>query len=166
MWNVSGITGAAPVWLEIMNRLHRSSGSVHPQPPSGVTAKKIEFRDGMEPPRYEWFIEGTEPAHLMASGTPGILNTKYETPHIIYPSDGTVIAIDPDIPKESDVLFFEAENGSGEFSWILNNEEIGASRDMVAWSPNPGKYRLSLVDKENQVVNSVKFEVRGSGPAE
>jgi len=27
MWNVSGITGAAPVWVEIMNRLHASRAS-------------------------------------------------------------------------------------------------------------------------------------------
>ena len=30
MWNVSGITGAAPVWIEIMNWLRRDSTSSAP----------------------------------------------------------------------------------------------------------------------------------------
>ena len=46
MWNVSGITGAAPIWLELMNYLHRSTPSKSPQPPEGVISKKLLFRTG------------------------------------------------------------------------------------------------------------------------
>lgn len=164
MWNVSGVTGAAPVWLEIMNRLHRHVKGTPPGPPSGLAAVNTEFPDRLERPRTEWFIKGTEPSSMTSGRAPVVLNTQYERPQIVYPSDGTVIAMDPDIPEEYSLLFFEAENGGGEFSWMLNSEKIGAFGKTVAWNPRPGKYLLSLVDKENRVVDSVKFEVRGAMP--
>ena len=43
MWNVSGITGAAPIWLEVMNYLHRSTPSKSPQPPGRSYIKKDCF---------------------------------------------------------------------------------------------------------------------------
>ena len=46
MWNVSGITGAAPIWLEVMNYLHRSTPSKSPQPSEGVISKKLHFKTG------------------------------------------------------------------------------------------------------------------------
>jgi penicillin-binding protein 1C len=45
MWNVSGITGAAPVWVEIMNWLHKDSTSNAPKPPSGVVGRRVQIAD-------------------------------------------------------------------------------------------------------------------------
>ena len=164
MWNVSGITGAAPVWLEIMNYLHRATPAVHPKPPVKVVAKEVEFQNNIEPPRDEWFIKGSEPTTLITGETPVLLNTKYETPRIMYPADGTIIAYDPDIPEEHQMLFFEARNSGMKFDWILNNKKIGSFDTLVSWSPKEGKYTLSLTDKQNHIIDSVKFEVRGSIP--
>ncbi len=36
MWNVLGITGAAPIWVEIMNWLHRNQSSRQPSPPEAI----------------------------------------------------------------------------------------------------------------------------------
>jgi penicillin-binding protein 1C len=45
MWNVSGISGAAPVWLEIMRYLHKTDPSRAPSPPDGVVLAAISNTD-------------------------------------------------------------------------------------------------------------------------
>ena len=65
MWNVSGVSGAAPVWLEIMNYLHRGGANGPRVPPTGLVRKRVEVADlGID--REEWFLAGTEPARLEA----------------------------------------------------------------------------------------------------
>jgi penicillin-binding protein 1C len=59
MWDVSGITGAAQVWAEMMNRLHADEKGLIPEPPPGIARQTIE---GSGTPRKEWFIKGTEPS--------------------------------------------------------------------------------------------------------
>lgn len=163
MWNVTGITGAAPVWLEIMNYLHCDASSLPPQPPAGVLTKKIRFHHNIEPMRGERFIQGTEPTSLISSETTILLNTIHDIPHILYPPNGAVVALDPDIPEENRYLFFEASASNNEFEWVLNSEKIGVtSHTTVRWNPKRGKYLLSLMDKQNRIIDSVEFEVRGS----
>ena len=61
MWNVSGVTGAAPIWMEMMDFLHRDVSSIKREALSGLVRKKIEFSQGVAASREEWFIRGTEP---------------------------------------------------------------------------------------------------------
>ena len=159
MWNVTGVTGAAPVWLEVMNYLHHNNPGVTPKPPAGVIVKKIRFQENIESERDEWFIKGTEPIYLMTGETPVLRNTIPVMPHITYPPDGIIIAIDPDIPEERQMVFFEAETSNINFGWILNNEKIG-NMNTIPWTPKQGRYRLSLVDERNRIADSVEFEVR------
>lgn len=161
MWNVSGITGAAPVWLEIMNYLHRSSPSKPPQTPVGVVAKRTAFHNKIEPERYEWFIQGTEPMGTITGEIIFPSQALYKKPRIVYPIDGTIIALDPDIPEENHLIFFEAEMSDKKLDWVLNNEKINAIDNLTGWTPKQGKYILSIVDKQNNIIDSVKFEVRG-----
>ena len=76
MHDVTGITGAAPVWLDVMNYLDQRFGGGAIARPAGVTARMVEFPGTVEPSRKEWFIAGTEPnreaAHL--DDTPRILS--------------------------------------------------------------------------------------------
>lgn len=153
MWNVSGITGAAPVWVEIMNWLHSGSASRPERPPAGVRAKRVDLSP-FESDRKEWFIAGTEPEILRQGGGP--TNSK-----IVYPVDGTVIALDPDIPEEQQGLFFESQPGAHQLRWVLNGEEMGYAESILLWSPRLGRHTLSLVNQQNRMVDSVSFEVRG-----
>lgn len=158
MWNVSGISGAAPVWLEVMNYLHRQRPSRPQQSPSEVIAKRVSFSNPAEPERDEWFIKGTEPAGIMTHvPEPDKSNERLA---ITYPAIATIIAIDPDIPAENSLIFFEA-SAKGSFDWVLNSEKIGSGSRFVSWKPQYGRYKLSLVDKQGKVIDSVKFEVRG-----
>jgi len=154
MWNVSGVTGAAPVWLEIMNWLHKDSASEPPQKPDGLITRQIEFQDGIEPIRVEIFERGTERMSMD-------VNHSHKAPRITYPADGTIIALDPDIPEENQIIVFEAQMSDGPFRWALNNENIGNTNDIVSWKPKDGKYVLSILDDRNKLVDSVKFKVRG-----
>ncbi|TAL25991.1 MAG: penicillin-binding protein 1C [Nitrospirae bacterium] len=159
MWNVSGITGAAPIWLEIMSYLHRSSPSSAPKPPDKVIAKKIKFQNAIESEKEEWYIRGSEPAN---DGAVIALNAFYAGPRIIYPIEGTIIALDPDIPEEHQRVFFEMTPSEKGFAWILNNEKVGDSMAAVSWLPKQGRYTLSLADNRNHIMDSIEFEVRGS----
>ena len=48
MHDVSGVTGAAPVWREIMSALHQNVASVAPQPPAGVVAATTKFEPAVD----------------------------------------------------------------------------------------------------------------------
>ena len=60
MWDVSGISGAAPVWAALMNHLHQHEPSRAPLPPSGVVQIRTDFGHQLETARSEWFIKNTE----------------------------------------------------------------------------------------------------------
>jgi penicillin-binding protein 1C len=156
MWNISGVTGAAPVWLEIMNFLHQDIPSSPPGPPGGVLEIKITYSDKSEPERQEWFIAGTETRRIIRDG-PAAGNAK-----ITYPPDGTVLAYDPDIPEEFQMVFFSATPQHSKWKWVLNDEPIATQNSPVKWQPKAGAYTLNLVDSSKAVLDSVTFEVRGN----
>ncbi len=161
MWNVSGVTGAAPVWLEVMNYLHRGLSDSHPAPPAGIVAERVDFPDAIDPSRNEWFVRYTEPPkapETAASVSPAPTRTRAR---IVYPVDQTIVALDPDIPDEFQRMFFEAETGNSRYQWVLDDQPIGSSDKYVSWKPLQGKHLLSLTDERMVVVDSIKFEVRG-----
>ncbi len=155
MWNVSGITGAAPVWLEVMNWLHRDLPSAPPSPPPGVVARQIHFAAGGET-RGEWFLEGTAPEEVRAAVLPA-------TYKIAYPPSGTTIALDPDIPPDLQKVFFEAAPPSPKLRWVLNGQRLGPAGSLYGWRPKPGNNLLRLVDESDRVLDEVAFQVRGGG---
>jgi penicillin-binding protein 1C len=152
MWNVTGMTGAAPVWVEIMKWLHSSTPSNPPKAPTGVIEQgTVVPSAGVH--RKEWFLSGTETPLVIVAGS--------GQARISYPVPGTVIALDPDIPAERQKLFFEAEPASNYYRWILDGIAAGNPGTMPLWTPAPGKHKLSLVDETDAVLDSVSFEVRG-----
>lgn len=158
MWDVSGISGAAPAWAEIMDYLHRGRRNYPPAPPDGVFARHVEFPDGAEEGRTEWFLEGTEPS------LPRLAIGEAAGPRIRYPLPGTILALDPDIPEGRQVLFFEAESGVGEFAWVLNGKRLGPADAPLPWPPMPGTFTVSLADAKGNIADTVEFSVRGGMP--
>ncbi len=155
MRNVTGVTGAAPVWLEVMALLHESVPSRAPAAPAGVLRAQSAAAGG-EPSRTEWFIEGTEPLTAVA-GTPP------PAPRILWPVAGTVIAVDPDIPAARQAVSFEARGAAGA-DWRLDGVSLGAATPSLLWRPRPGRHTLQLVEDGERVRDSVTFEVRGAAP--
>jgi penicillin-binding protein 1C len=160
MWDVSGVSGAAPVWAAIVGYLHRNAPSGAPAAPPGVERVRVTFANAVEPERNEWFLAGTATPHVgLASNAADVTRGPAQ---IGSPVDGTIFALDPDIPAARQRVWFERATGStASVSWRLDGKPLGAAA-RVAWLPWPGKHRLELVDAKGQVTDAVSFEVRGA----
>jgi penicillin-binding protein 1C len=154
MWNVSGITGAAPVWTEIMNYLHQELASTPPSAPAGVVCRKVQHSlDGQA--RMEWFLKGSEQSDQQPLEQASV--TKIQSP-----AGGSIIALDPDIPPNQQKMLFEAVPRSFQPQWRLDGEEVGCNQNPFSWNPVKGKHRLQLMDSAGRLLDSVEFEVRGN----
>jgi len=155
MWDVSGVSGAAPLWLELVNALHRHLPSVQPPIPRGVERTRVVFEGVPEAERDELFLSGTETARVVYKGSAPLARVR-----IVYPADGQIVAIDPDIPAHLQRVRFQAEGGeSRNLRWRLNDED--APQDGM-WAPVPGHWSLRLIDQAGEVHDEVRFEVRGN----
>ncbi len=153
MRDVSGITGAAPVWLEVMDRLHGDAPSEPPTVPPGVTARQVRFAADVEPPRRDWMLAGDEPSDAQpALASPA--------PHVRSPVGGTRIALDPDMPPDRQGLLLDAEAPDGA-RWRLDGSDLGPATSPRLWKPTPGAHTLELVDARDHVYDRVEFDVRG-----
>jgi len=153
MWNVSGMTGAAPVWLEVMNWLHRNEPSHAPKAPTGVSDRMVAAPQ-QQNQRAEWFMNGTEPTAQRIHAVP-------LHPKIIYPVDGLAVSIDPDIPRERQKLFLDAKPSDARLQWVLNGAVIGDAGKAISWPAQAGTHTLTLVDQDQRVVDRVNFTVKG-----
>jgi penicillin-binding protein 1C len=155
MRDVTGITGAAPVWLDVMNYLYEHFGAGAVARPGGLRARTIAFPNSVESPRQEWFLAGTEPNSVIAR-----LNDL--SPHILSPAEQTIIALDPDIPRDLQRVKFEAGPGAAAARWMLDSHDLGPGASMVLWPPVHGPHTLALVDKSGRALDRISFQVRGS----
>jgi penicillin-binding protein 1C len=60
MWDVSGVTGASPIWAAVIGYLHRHTPSTPPAMPPGVVKTRVAFERNIEASRNEWFLKGSE----------------------------------------------------------------------------------------------------------
>ncbi len=156
MWDVSGVSGAAPVWQEVMGWLHRATPSRPPVPPEGVVAKRVHFEGEREPARVEYFLAGTE----MESVT--LVGNAAARPRIAYPGHGTIVALDPDIPPDRQRIPLQATAAEAALRWVLDGAVLADAAADALWAPRPGRHRLALVDARGREVDAVTFEVRGA----
>ncbi len=158
MWDVSGMTGAAPLWLELMNHLHRDRESLRPEPPPGVLrCSRVFSADGGAVARAEWFLRGTEPI-------PGPPADGEVAARIVYPPPGAILAVDPDIPPDLQRVFFTSQGRTLGLNWMLDDRRLAQPPPQAVWSPVPGRHRLTLCNADGRVVDAVSFQVRGSAP--
>ncbi|SFM10980.1 penicillin-binding protein 1C [Variovorax sp. OV329] len=165
MWDVSGSSGAAPVWAELMAFLHRSEPSRPPAPPRGLLSMKVSFGDDLEAAREEWFVAGTEQPRFALDGAGA--QAVDAAARISAPADGTIVALDPDIPPARQRLVFEAEGGSPQqqLQWRIDGRTAGQGA-RLPWLPWPGRHVVQLVDaRQGAVLDQLRIEVRGAGVA-
>ncbi len=153
MRGVSGVTGAATVWHDIMMALHRDDPSQKPTQPEGLDLRMVQFDPGIEPPRQEIFLTGTD------SATIATVNQEITQARILSPSNGTIIALDPDIPDVRQKVAFVVGGSATSLRLRLNGKIL--SDDGLRWTPQPGYHELALVDADNKTIDSVRFTVRG-----
>ncbi len=188
MHDVSGISGAAPVWREVMDWLHRGDPaqgrpkrrSEAPPPPPGLVQQHIRFEPAKEVEREEWFLRGTESKVIYATEAKNLAR-------IAYPTNGVLLALDPDIPPARQrvaltVQGIAADNSSKEskggkankankskvdWFWQLDQKELAPADKTFLWLPQPGKHQLQLCRRQSssnsnscEVLDQVSFEVR------
>ena len=178
MWDVSGTSGAAPIWAAVMNHLHRTEPSRAPEPPPGLVQSRVAF-DGLEAARSEWFVKGTE-QNLFAINSGAayariywdkdqkdISKSTFEaendllvSPKITSPTSGSIIALDPDIPPNRQRVSFKAEGHN--LRWHIDGKPF-ARGAQAQWLPWPGRHVVQLVGSNGQVLDQIKIEVRGAG---
>ena len=128
-----------------------------PIPPDGLVAQPITFDGAVEPARTEWFVAGTQTAHVTMASAAGSAARL-----IASPDDRSVVALDPDMPSAVQRLRFEAVAPlPAGASWRLDGRRLGAARPLP-WAPWPGHHELALVDAQGETLDSVTFDVRGA----
>ncbi|MER1968051.1 penicillin-binding protein 1C [Castellaniella sp. GW247-6E4] len=176
MREVSGVSGAGPIWHDMMAWLHRGRGSVQPPMPTGVVRVPVRFAQGPEPAREEVFLGDTaqpifaaevpwgEPAGRLrlAEGQPSGHEVMPEARalRIAEPVDGTIMALDPDIPFDRQRLRLRAVDAGARpvvARWFLD----GVALDGEEWRPVPGRHRFELRGPDGGILDRARVVVRG-----
>lgn len=152
MHDVSGISGAAPAWAAIMAYLHPAGAEADaelkpPKAPAGLLRKSIQPPG--EPLRREWFIQGTEPMSDTWQAAKPVTE-------IVHPSQGMILAIDPDIPPDRQHMLFRAISPPAGAIWQLDETRL----ESPDWALTPGHHILLLLDADGRMLDRVEFEVR------
>ncbi len=151
---VSGTSGAAPVWRDVMLGLHRGAPGKALARPANVRAARISFSGGSEPPRSEWFLAGTD-QHALARA-PDFARR----PRITNPVSGSIYAVDPDVPAGRQSLGVAVSGVGRAYSVTLNGRPMGMAEAGVQLPLVPGSHLLTLLDESGRAVDKVRFTVR------
>ena len=181
MWDVSGTSGAAPIWAAVMNHLHATLPSRAPKAPAGLVQAAVQFAEPgakaggampLEAARQEWFLKGTQQASFAmnsivsssyptgARGQKGLSESNKQLARITTPTTGTIIALDPDIPPKNQRVRFAASGSN--LRWLMDGKQF-AKGSSAQWLPWPGRHVVQIVDAKGAVLDEVRLEVRGAG---
>lgn len=142
MWNVTGISGAAPIYNHLVTYLHKNKPSMAPAMPTGLVKVGNDI-----------YLKGTEPRNRSLQPVARSLVTK-----ILFPQHGSQFAYDPEIPGSHQRLFFQKSGPGGAFR--LNGKELTAKELKNGFLPDKkGKYELELWEGRH-LKHSVSFHVK------
>lgn len=186
MWDVSGMHGAAPIWQAILSYLHQDRVATLPIPPRGVIRHQVQYDNGVEATRQEWFLSGTQRGRITVSANQSVTQLG-----IAAPLEGSIYALDPDIPKDNQRMIWRAQGvhkakqaichdskeaelstakkGKAKFGctfnqlpeWWLNGKYMGKG-ETLKWLPWPGQHQLELRLADKTVIQTIHFSVRGA----
>jgi len=151
---VSGTSGAAPVWRDVMRALHADRPSRAPAMPDGVEARTVRFADGIEPPRRDYFLKGT------AQELQTVAPAESRRPRIVNPASGTVYALDPDIPIDRQRIAIRVSGLVLGHRLVVDKRDVGPASVSPQVLAGPGLHRVRLVDLDGKVVDQVLFTMR------
>jgi len=166
MHHVSGITGAGPVFRDIMLMLHREKASKKYAHPENIVYREICTLSGelanehCRNTMYEIFCTGTEPRTVcsMHTGREHMHDSPEYKEHvkknvmhksdfaISYPDDGDIFKMDPILRMEYQQLKFQIESTKNikEVTWFINDKIIGTTTFpfSIGWQLSPGEHRI------------------------
>lgn len=153
MRHVSGTSGAAPVWRDVMMALHADAPGRAPPRPSGVERRTVRFDGVHEAARAEWFLAGTGQAVVAAAPESA------RRPRITSPVTGSVYALDPDIPVDRQRLALRVAGRAAGLRLVLDGRPLGDAASPPQLLAGPGFHRLQLTDGR-RVLDQVAFTIR------
>ncbi len=164
MHNVSGVSGAGPIWADVMEAAARKYGAARPTAmPANIVKRHIQFTsntDRIEASRDEYFIRGTEPhSPLIAAREASSAGAR-----IVSPTDGTIIAIDPDIPESHQRITLKSGDAKQANCWEVGGQSVGCSETPIAWSPRSATtdvVTIRLLDKNGEERDRIAITIRG-----
>lgn len=151
---VSGTSGAAPVWRDLMMALHAGSPGKAPPRPGDIEQRDIRFAEGIEQPRREYFLKGTALSRIAFAPAAA------RRPRIVNPVAGSVYALDPDIPRDNQRLAISVSGEVTGHRLMLGSRDLGSADSRPQILAPRGKHRLALVDLSGRVIDQVLFTVR------
>ncbi|WP_256926551.1 penicillin-binding protein 1C [Sphingomonas sp. TZW2008] len=151
---VSGTSGAAPVWRDVMTTLERRGALPAPARPDGVVAQAVRFASARELPRTDYFLAGTQVAQVVAAAAAA------RRPRITSPVSGSVYALDPDIPPAAQRLAVDVSGAATAHRLRLDARDLGSAEHAPMLRVGPGRHELALVDVAGKIVDRVSFTVR------
>ncbi|MGO1767644.1 MAG: penicillin-binding transpeptidase domain-containing protein, partial [Advenella sp.] len=163
MRQVSGVTGAGPAWHDIMRYLHQRHASQPAVKPAGLTQRNITFENNLEAARTEYFLPGTEMSRVaLAASAASPVSARMV---ISSPADGTIIALDPDIPAPNQRLQLLATTPAGTAQttvrWYVDGRFL-SDANPFAWYPVPGSHVIEARDGNDQMQDRVRVNIRGA----
>ncbi len=151
---VSGTSGAAPIWRDVMLALHTRIPARAPAMPGGIEARTIRFAGNMEPQRREYFLIGT------GQDEQGAAPPTARRPRIVNPISGSVYALDPDIPIDRQRMGVSVVGAVEGHRLVLNRRDLGPANGGPLVLAAPGRHQLTLVDPGGRIVDRVVFTMR------
>ncbi len=152
MWNVSGVSGAAFLWSDIIHFLYKNKKAEDFPIPKEVVQAKV--RNEVFNINYkEWFLKGTEIENIN-------LVQHQKINKIKTPVNNAIYAFDPDKSESSQILIFESSIPSSENFWRLNGKILTDSKKIYLWNIQRGHFILELVDSKLSTIDKIHFEVR------
>jgi penicillin-binding protein 1C len=125
-----------------------------------------------EAPRREWFLAGTQqttfaidstfdsPYSTWDRGQNNLKHSDQTAARIAAPTNGTIIALDPDIPPKNQRVSLTAVGAN--LRWLMDGKPL-AKGTSAQWLPWPGRHVVQLVGSHGEVLDEVRLEVRGAG---
>ena len=152
---ISGVSGAAPIWQELMQFLTAASASLKPPLPDGVVCTRVTFIDHKESARQECFVAGTERERVQ------LVSAGLNKGRITHPIDRAIYAIDPDIPLNQQRIALNSDLAATQaVAWRINGRTV-TKQSTYAWALEPGQHRIELLRSDsNRVLDTVTIQVK------
>ena len=193
MWDVSGISGAAPIWAAVMQFLHKNQSSKAPATPANLVQLQAQFAQNGSPAveamRQEWFLAGTEQSQFAINkvavksiNTPATAKKGLKNGNIS--QNNPVLAsnlVSNDIasariltPTSGTIIALDPDippnrqrvsfQADGDANVAwLLDGKPFAKGKNAKWLPWPGRHVVQLVDAKGVKLDEIRLEVRGAG---
>jgi penicillin-binding protein 1C len=157
MLEVSGVTGAAPVWHALMLALEPRERASTPRVPAGLVRSAVRYQPAVEPARMDYFLAGRERGLVEAIGDAGVAR-------IESPQQGALLALDPDIDPRHQRVAIRVRGARSGLLLRMDGQPLGDpaghAAALVLWAPARGAHELALEESSGRALDTVRFSVR------